>query len=340
MSAHNPIPGPESYSAEWYAVRKFDPERKERPVIFGASEAAAVCNQSPYSSALELYLEKRGEYTREFSSDAQLRMDMGKRLEPIILDVYEDRRNCHLTRELPMYFHPVWSFMAATPDAIATIVSGGETVSEWSVDAKSTGWRMLDKEGNDDSKYGEDGSDQVPLSNLFQAQVQMAVMGLDLCEFPVLVDARELRIYTVARNDDLIQQIALAEAELAERIIAGDPPEPNWNHSGTIKVLHRMRGVDAGKVAILTTEDHDLWVRKEALSKTQKMIEEEIDEIKARMMWALEGAEIGRFPDANIEIKRTVIKDSLVTEKDVTDLSARVGQVKRAGHSRLSSRRC
>lgn len=50
---HVPVTGPESYSQEWYDVRQYNPDRKI-PVVIGASEAAAACNQSPYSSALLL----------------------------------------------------------------------------------------------------------------------------------------------------------------------------------------------------------------------------------------------------------------------------------------------
>lgn len=341
ITLHKPIAGPQYKSPEWYALRKFDAHRTDRPVIFGASEAAAACNQSPYSSALEMYLEKRGEFVKEFTPGQQHIMDMGTRLEPIILDVYQERQECRLTRGLPVYFHPEWRFMAATPDAIATKQIGGEEedVAEWCVDAKSTNWRMLDRSGDDSAKYGEEGTDQIPLGNLFQAQQQMAVMGMDLCEFPVLVDGRELRIYTVARNDDLIKQIALAEAELSERIISGDPPEPNFEHTGTLKVLQQMFGHEVGKVADLSEEEHDLWIRKEQLSSQEKMISEELDEIKARLLWALGEAEIGRFQDATIELKRTLIKDSYVTEKDVAALAARVGGVSRKGHCRLSARK-
>ena len=161
--AHNPIAGPSAYTPDWYEIRKFNPDRKDRPVIFGASEAAAACNQCKYSSALELYMIKRGEFVKDFSEDQQTRMNMGTRLEPIILDCYEEREECHLTRGLPMYFHPVWNFMAATPDAIASKAVGQECIVEWCVDAKSTNWRMLDRSGDDQTKFGSEGTDQVPI---------------------------------------------------------------------------------------------------------------------------------------------------------------------------------
>lgn len=324
-TTHKPVKGPDAYSPEWYSLRAFDPDRP-RPVVIGASEAAAACNQSPYSSALQLYMEKRGEFPSSFNEATQNRLDMGKKLEPVILDCYEEQTGTVLTRNLPLYFHPVYPFMGATPDGIATDPIDETDFTEWCVDAKSTNWRMLDKTGDDTEKYGEAGTDQIPLTNLFQAQQQMAVMGLERCDFPVLIDGRELRIYIVNRNDDLIQQIALAEAELSERIRDGRPPEPNWEHSGTIKVLNKLFGNEIGKVAQLTEIEHSKWIEREHWSRVEKEAKEQKDKITAEIMWALADAEVGRFPDAGIEIKRTIVQESIVpsyTRAGYTMLKAR-----------------
>lgn len=336
MNTHIPIRGPEYKSPEWYALRTYNPDRKERPIVFGASEAAAACNQCPYSSALELYLKKRAEMDDNFSPASKFRMAAGTHLEPLILDYYEEQQDCTLERSQPMFFHPVWSFMGASLDAIAQ-PRDRDRNEAWSVDAKLTNWRMKDRSGDDSGKFGDEGTDQIPINYIFQGQVQMAVMGFDRCDFAVSIDNTAPLIYTVARNEELIQQIALAEAELSERIVNGDPPEPNWTHDGTVKLLHRLHGVDVGKVVTLPDEISELWTRKEDLSKTVKMMEEEIDEIKARVMWALGEAQIGRADD--IEIKRTVVAESVITEKDIADFSARLGQVKRSGYSLLKGKR-
>lgn len=311
--SHTPIVGPAQHSEAWHQLRKFNPDRRDRPVVFGASEAAAACNQCPYESALSLYLKKRGEMESEFSASSKFRMAVGTHLEPLILDHYADQQDCILERSQPMFFHPIWSFMGASLDAIARPRDRDRNES-WAVDAKSTNWRMRDKTGQDTGKFGDEGTDQLPVNYIFQGQIQMAVMGLDRCDFAVSIDNSEPLVYTVTRNDDLIKQIALAEAELAERIIAGDPPEPNFEHSGTKQVLQRMFGTDFGKVAELSEEEHDLWIRKEQLSAHKKIIDEELDEISARITWAMQDAEIGRFPDAAIELKKTIVKESVVKE--------------------------
>lgn len=307
MKRHIPRKGPEAYSPEWYGLRVYDPDR-EIPVVIGASEAAAACNQSPYSSALQLYLEKRGELQVQHDERALNRMDMGKRLEPIILDVYAERTDVVLERQLPLYLHPACIWMGATPDAIAS-----QKDSEWSVDAKATGFRMIDKSGEDVSRFGEDGTDQIPVQYLFQAQQQMAVMGLDRCDFPVLVDARELRVYTVFRNDELIRQIIHAETELVERIIDGEPPEPNWSHEGTKKALAALFGdPEVGTVAILGEEEQDLWTSLALMKSHVKDLQSRIDETTARLTWAMAGKQIGRFPDADIELKAITVQPTIV----------------------------
>lgn len=327
------LKGPEAYTPEWYEIRKFNPERS-RPVVFGASEAAAACNVSPYSSALQLYLEKRGEFEQAFSDEATKRVNIGRRLEPLILDCYEEEADCILDRNLPLLFHPAFQFMAATPDAIAY-----QHDEEWSVDAKATSFRMIDRTGDDHEKFGEPGTDQIPLSYLFQAQQQMAVINADRCDFPVLVDGRDLLIYTVKRNDELIEQIASAERELAERIIAGDPPEPNWSHAGTSKLLQSLYGWDVGKNAMLCEADHSLWIRSEQLKEAKKRIEDELDEIRGKLLWSMQDSAVGSFPDADYELRRTVIGESYWTEQDVAEAVANIGQVKRAGYVRLTAKK-
>ncbi len=333
VKKNDPIIGPASYSTEWYSLRRFDPNRA-RPVVFGASEAAAACNVSPYSSALQLYLEKRGEFEQTFDDAATKRVNMGRRLETVILDCYEDELDCILDRGVPFLFHPVFSFMGATPDAIAQ-----QQGDEWSVDAKATSFRMIDRTGDDHEKFGEPGTDQIPIVYLMQAQQQMAVLNCDRCDFPVLVDGRDLLIYRVARNDELIEQIASAERELAERIVAGDPPEPNWSHSGTSKLLQTLFGHDAEKTALLCEVDQALWTRSQQLKEQKKRIEDELDEIRGKLLWSMQDAVSGRFPDADFELRRTLIADQIWSEQDIVEATNNLGKVKQAGHVRLTAKK-
>jgi predicted phage-related endonuclease len=306
-----PIIGPETYSPEWYALRKFDPDR-ERPVVFGASEAAAACGRSKYSSALDLYLIKRGEIEDSFSEDQIEAMEMGHHLEPIILDRYEKRTGLALTRKLPMFLSADHLFMGATPDGLPR----SQNIGEWdrAVDAKTSTTRMIDKTGSDVSMWGDDGTDQVPLDYLFQAQQQCAVLGVQFVDFPVMFDARTIRIYTVKRDEELIAEIVAAEKELAERIINGDPPEPDFQHSGTLKLLKKTQGYEAGKVITWDDSLAEKWRQLADVKEQLKALEKKKDVLDAELFHAMGDAEqavCGPLTVKRIHVKAT----SFVTDK-------------------------
>ena len=239
-------------------MRRFDPNRKDRPVVIGASEAAAAMGLSKYQSPLELYLVKRGEYEPEVSREQRERMEFGSFLEPLILDRYRKRvRPEGFETGLPMLFSSAHPFCAATPDAVAT----SDKCARWAVDAKCTNHRMYDPSGEDETAFGEDGSDQVPVDYLIQAQQQCHVLGVDRVDFPVLFDATTMRIYRVWRDDALIESMLAAESELCRRIVAGDPPEPTMSHSTTLELLKRTRPNRSWIVKEWSQDDASKWMQ-------------------------------------------------------------------------------
>lgn len=337
LPALKATPGPYPHSEEWESLRLFDPNRKDHPVLIGASDAASACNVSKYGSALQLYLEKRGEMTRPpETEESKERRAMGQMLESVILDIYSIYGKCQVTKNLPMYLSDGHWFMSATPDAFGRS-EGSEEL--WNVDAKNSNWRMFDTTGEDEHKFGREGTDEVPLYILYQAQHQMEVLGLDRVDIPVLQNGNSLKVYTITRSIDLIASIVSAEKELAERICAGDPPEPNWEHAETRRIINEMFGVQVGEVRELNEDHRDLWLRREELSKQKKEIETEYDAITNMLLFDAGEAEILRFPHTEFEIKRSVIADTIVSEKDVESLRARIGQVLRRGHARLTRRK-
>ena len=337
---HTAIPGPASKSLEWYAQRFFNPSG-DRPVVFGASEASSCLNASQHGSALELYLVKRREKDAADLSDNDA-VQAGVYLESGVLAWYEHKAKIgddgdELLLEPSSYFHPRYQFMSATPDAIVQRTSDGEWLK--SVDAKCSTFRRWDEFGLSDDKFGIEGTDQVPLDYLCQAQQQMAVLGVDLCDFPVLLDGRHLKIYTVPRNDDLIGKIIQAEAELAERICDGKPPEPNWTLGGTAELIRDLYGLSSGQVVELSSEDASSWTDYMAAGLRIKDLEAQRVEIKNKLLWKIGSAELGRFPDGDVELRRCVVKGSEWTLGDVAIVRSQVGQVKRSGHERLLTRK-
>ena len=340
MVAHTAIPGPASKSPEWYSQRLYNPD-SERPVVFGASEAATCLGVSKHVSRLELYLVKRGEKSSADLSDNDA-VQSGIYLESGTLAWYEHKAKIgedddEMILEPSSYFHPTHRFMSATPDAIVQRTSDGSWLK--SVDAKCSTFRRWDEFGLSDDKFGIEGTDQVPLDYLCQAMQQMEVLGVDLCDFPVLLDGRHLKIYTVKRNDDLIAKIIQAEAELAERILDARPPEPNWTLSGTTELIRDLHGISCGQIVELSEEDCCAWNDYVMAGLRISDLESKREEIKNKLLWKMGSAELGRFPSEEIELRRCVIKGSLWTESDVAFAQSQVGHVKRKGYERLLTRK-
>lgn len=234
----------------------------------GASEAAAACGMSPYSTPAELYHRKRGELAPVEETDA---MRLGTALEPVIASEFQHRTGLKVIRNhLGLYRHADHSFMLASPDAL---IEPNE-LAEW----KATTFRTL-------GQYGDEDSDDVPTPYLLQTQQQLAVTGLQVCHLAVLSDGRTLRTYRIERNDRLIENIAKAEAELWERIQNGDPPEHNWSHPSTIDLVKEIHGTQSDGVRIeASVEAHEWRARRKALKATIKELQTEDDSYKARLM--------------------------------------------------------
>lgn len=299
-------------------MRRYDPLRVDRPVVIGASEAAAAMGLSKYQSPLELYLVKRGEYEPEVSREQRERMEFGSFLEPLILERYQNRvRPGGFTTRYPMLFSKTHQFCAATPDAIATSDKG----TRWAVDAKCTNHRMYDPSGEDETAFGEDGSDQVPIDYLIQAQQQCFVLGVDRVDFPVLFDATTLRIYTVWRDDSLIESMLAAEAELCRRIVAGDPPEPTMSHSTTLELLKRTRPSRSWIVKEWSQDEASKWIELVMQKGQAKVMESILKELETEVYASF--GEAGEAVFGDLRVRRIVKANGVQQLKQVGTKGAR-----------------
>lgn len=289
--------GPEAYSEKWYAYRTFDPDRTERPVVIGGSQAAAALGVDCYTTPLELYLRLRGELPPIESNNA---MEFGKRVERVVLEWYAEDEGASLAYDQPMYFSRQHPFMGVTPDALRVDQPRG-------VDAKASNGRMRDKTGGDEHKFGEPGTDQVPLYILAQAQQYAAVLGVDRVDFPVLFDGRTRETYHVDRNPDLVTALIAAEKEMAERVINGDPPEPTWEHPDTNKLLRALYGYEPKKHVDLSEEAARLWTQAEEWKAEAKRLETAAKANQNKVLAELADAEKGCLPGTGKAVKRIAV---------------------------------
>ena len=295
-------PGPMPKTPEWDRARLYDPT-SPHPVRIGASEGASVCGVG-YDQPLAVYLYKRGELAKEFDEDTEARMRIGLLMEPVILTEYQQRKtmelgSCQVLPGQPMYFSIEWPWMSATPDALAMDVEG----DTWGVECKNSSEYMHDRHGTKEGLYGVDGTDQVPLPYVFQAQHQMAVLGLSRVEFPVLLGGNRLHVYKVHRDEDLIRTIVEATRDMAERIVAGNPPEPNYAAPDVKRCLRA--GIVDGKTVDLPEDAADWWKKYREAGQAIKDAEKVKDEMSARLLKAVGDAEFAHV--GGTRLKRVVV---------------------------------
>src|SRR3989442_1187016 len=118
--------------------------------------------------SVRVALEKMGELEPE-NLDAIPEIQLGRLIEPRILDAYEARESVILTRSPDTMRHPAHAWLGAHLDAC----SPAELV-----ESKSVGWYNR-------NLWGEPGTDEVPDRVLWQVQEQLAVARLPLAKVPV-----------------------------------------------------------------------------------------------------------------------------------------------------------
>lgn len=187
----------------------------DRTKFIGGSDAPAVLGVSPFTTPLDLYLEKRGESEPKQQTDA---MRYGKLFERPILQAFREDAGLRVVRmrQLRHREHP-WmraQLDGYCPDAHAIVEV---------------------KTASNEDEWGEPGTAEIADYYLPQVQHNMAVTSSALgvrivcAHVPVLFKQRQWKIrhYVVPRDDEFIEHLIAAErAFWHDRVLAGVPPEP------------------------------------------------------------------------------------------------------------------
>jgi predicted phage-related endonuclease len=142
----------------------------------------------------------------------------------------------------------------------------------------------------------------------------MAVMGPEFVSVhvPVLFDGFETKIYRVERNELMIGYLIDAGIELWERIQNGDPPEPNWEHASTPKLIREMHSEINGQVVELGDIAADAWFSYEHLAKQVKELNDRRERYKSEVLYAIGENYAGDLGDGRIVRRKLIEKNGHV----------------------------
>lgn len=206
-------------SPEWHAARADG---------IGGSEIAAVLGLSPWESAFSLWHRKRKLVPARL---ANTEMDAGRRLEPVIVDVFAERHPEYRIERTGTFRSRERPYQIANPDCLLFDVLDSEPKPCALLEAKYA----LNAE-----KWGPEETGHIPENYVAQCRWYIDTLGLRKCHLMVFIGSTgEFREYTIYadREDTVVMRTAAVEfmRQVAENI------RPKIDgHEQTLKTVKEM----------------------------------------------------------------------------------------------------
>lgn len=255
MAAH------ENGTQEWHDLRASG---------IGGSEVAVICGLSKWESAFTLWAKKTGRIEESFTGSEA--MEWGNRLEPVIIDKFEDEHPEFIVhREVGTWHHPEREWQRANPDAIF------QAGDEFGIIEVKT------------SQFEDDWRDGVP--RYYEAQVQwyLQVFGYDHAFVVVLFHGNKYAEFEV-KASPFVQDTNLETAALFRDALETDKA-PDYDGSAstlqTVRTLHPEIDPDG--------EEELGWLGVEYFAAAANVADAEskLTELKSRVISAMGTAKKG-----------------------------------------------
>lgn len=268
---------------------------QSRADYIGGSEIGTICGVNTYPpSAEELWWMKKGQLpAREYSPS----MRMGDSLEKSILEVLfaEQHPELHVGHNRHSYSDDKYPLALATPDGLA--IENGQTTAVVQI-----------KYSNDRVKWK---GPEIPLSEFYQVQWEMGVMGVDRGHlFVMLSGPNDFRDIPIAFNEELFKGLY----EVAEAFVASQkdsaPPKSVLDPDLAVRTYYEDKSVDLADLAevVAATRWNKIGREITELNKPINALEKERKELKKLLDAALGDAAIGVLPDGSTVWRKRIFK--------------------------------
>jgi putative phage-type endonuclease len=258
----------------------------------GGSDAAGILGWSPFTTPLEVWLDKTEANPKPRVDTVSTRL--GRHMEPYIVAEFERATGKHVIRDEGTFTHPDVPYIIGHYDGL---IEGEDTGFE----AKYVGDRA------DKSEWGESGTDQVPFHYLLQCQHYLAVSGRNVWYLAALfVSTSTINIYTIQRDDELIEMLLVEYAKFWQSVIDKVQPEFDPSKPHADRIIKRLYpGTDG--TTIMLPDDVIPWHDKLAAAKLQRSSAEAVEkEAKVNILAAMGNAAIAKLPDGTGYIRKQV----------------------------------
>ena len=264
-------------------------QRRERRNHIGASDAPAILGVDPWRNAADVYWSK----IAESDSPANEAMDVGNRMERVLLDLAAERFGAECLRRdvrLVDYDHPMLAANLDGQITRATDDDGVRHIRFEGVEAKYVGPRAQEY-------WGEPETDEVPDHVAIQCQFQCRVACLERAWISAAIirpEGLRFEFFKIERDEELIETILLACLGFWQRhVVKKVPPLATQASLETVERLHRQ----PKSLIHLNPGIESIWDSRESFLSTAKSAQAEADKCTATLLAALGDNEAGQFPD-------------------------------------------
>lgn len=302
---------------------------KGRQSGIGGSEIAAIVGLSQYRTPTQVWESKVNPVQDEETSQPAY---WGTVLEDVVAKEYALRTGNKVQRLTKQMRHPDFNFAIANIDRaiINPDISGNV---RWK-DGKLTTDRILEcktANGFMAKQWGEAGTDSVPDAYLIQCQWYMGVTGASVCDLAVLIGGQDFRIYTINRDDELIDDLLIQGAAFWELVKNNVAPDP-VNYPEAVKKWSKSDPLLSVQADDLLVDDLE---QIQSIKAKVKELEAQEDALKARVLISLESAETLLYQGVKVATCKTQTRtsfDAKTFEKDYPELYA---QYKKTSSTRV-----
>ena len=245
------------------------PEDKfDRTQGLGGSDIPVLLGFSKWKTPLDLYLEKIGEQPIDAATKQNTKhiLDMGKMLEPYVIQSFQEEEGAKVTRQQDRIFHSNHKFLWGTIDGMC-----GDQV----IEVKTT------------ASFISDWKNNVPLHVLAQVAYYSCLLNSSGAKIIVMFrDTGDIRTYSYQRNQASEEQVINHAVEFWSNVCKKIPPAPTSYEECQLL----FKNVAPDKKVIATREDATTVAKMIQLKKEIDEKEKAYDELKTSICSKLEDA--------------------------------------------------
>lgn len=266
---------------EWLELRKTG---------IGGSDLAALLGMNKYTSARELYLEKRGELPDLPRSEFLARAaKWGHLHEPLIAAEFS-RQHDVKTQRIGLIRHETDAWRLANLDRKVLGCPDGPC-----------GLEIKNRSAYKASEWGTSGDlDGVPDIEALQTHHYLAVTGYRHFHVGVLINGNDDRYYRVERDEDLITDVVAMETAFWQRIQDGDPPAVDGSDASTELLASLWPADEGAELALAPGQADDLIARRDELKEEAARLGISLAEVENHLKELLGDAEIALSDGAQV----------------------------------------